>query len=228
MAFFGGLGDLLVTTVMDDWSAADEVHVAYGLSNWRPTAGTRASGSVSAQRRGHRRVRYTGGKLEYHDDALPTLQWPFPAPLGPRRVIGDFTMADVVTVPSHLTVPLVRTYMAATAAADLSAADTSAPTVVDGRGRSGQTFVVDVLVRAGGTSRRLAATGQDIYAISAPLAVEAVDRILTGRTRTVGVASAGAAFDAPDFLAALSPDLSLHVPRESAPAGSGPDLSLLR
>ncbi|WBB89377.1 saccharopine dehydrogenase NADP-binding domain-containing protein [Verrucosispora sp. WMMC514] len=227
-AFFGGLGDLLVTTVLDGAAAADEVHVAYGLSSWRPTPGTRAAGAVSARRRGHRRVRYTGGQLEYHDDALPTLEWPFPAPLGPRRVIGEFTMADVVTVPSHLAVPRVCTYLTAAAAAELSAPDTPAPTAVDERGRSAQTFVVDVLVRAGGTHRRLAATGQDIYAISAPLAVEAVDRILTGRTRAVGVASAGAMFDAPDVLAALSPCLSLRVPSEPAPVGLGPEPSHLR
>ena len=96
MAFYGGLGDLLVTTAMGDWTAADEAHIAYGLSSWHPTAGTRAAGVVSRQRRGGRRVRYTGGRLEYHDDALPTLQWPFPTPLGPRAVIAEFTMADVV------------------------------------------------------------------------------------------------------------------------------------
>ena len=88
MAFYGGLGDLLVTTAMGDWTAADEAHIAYGLSSWHPTAGTRAAGAVSGQRRGGRRVRYTGGRLEYHDDALPTLEWPFPAPLGPQSVIG--------------------------------------------------------------------------------------------------------------------------------------------
>ncbi|TVT25172.1 saccharopine dehydrogenase [Amycolatopsis rhizosphaerae] len=212
MAFYGGLGDLLVTTAMGDWTAADEAHVAYGLSSWHPTAGTLASGVVSGRRRGGRRVRYTGGRLEYHDDAMPTLEWPFPAPLGPQSVIGEFTMADVVTVPSHLAIPEVRTYMTARAAADLSAPDASGPTAVDERGRSAQTFVVDVLVRSEGTERRVVASGQDIYAISAPLAVEAVDRILTGRTRTTGVASAGAAFDAPDFLRALSPHLSLHAP----------------
>src|SRR4030095_11230001 len=43
MAFFGGLGDLLVTTAMGEWTAADEAHVAYGLSGWRPTPGTLAS-----------------------------------------------------------------------------------------------------------------------------------------------------------------------------------------
>ncbi|WP_433515261.1 saccharopine dehydrogenase family protein [Nonomuraea sp. CA-143628] len=212
MAFYGGLGDLLVTTAMGDWTAADEVHVAYGLSSWHPTAGTLAAGAVSGQRRGGRRVRYTGGQLEYHDDALPTLEWTFPAPLGPQNVIGEFTMADVVTIPSHLAVPEVRTYMTAKAAADLFAPDASAPVAVDERGRSAQTFVVDVLVRSGGMERRVVASGQDIYAITAPLAVEAVDRILTGRTKATGVVSAGAVFDAPDFLRALSAYLSLDVP----------------
>ena len=215
MAFFGGLGDLLVTTAMGDWTTADEAHIAYGLSSWHPTGGTLAAGAVSGQRRGGRRVRYTGGRLEYHDDALRTLEWPFPAPLGPQSVIGEFTMADVVTVPSHLAVREVRTYMTAKASADLSAPDASAPTAVDEHGRSAQTFVVDVLVRSGDTERRVVAAGQDIYAISAPLAVEAVDRILTGRTRTTGVASAGAVFDAPDFLRALSSHLSLHVPLDT-------------
>ncbi len=202
MAFFGGLGDLLVTAAMGDWTAADEVHVAYGLSSWHPTAGTLAAGAVSGRRRGGRRVRYTGGALQYHDDALPALRWAFPEPLGAQDVIGEFSMADVVTVPSHLAVPEVRTYMSAFAAADLAAAAS---------GPSDQTFVVDVLVRSGGAERRIAASGRDIYAVSAPLAVEAVDRILAGRTTATGVASAGAAFDAPDFLRSLSPHVTLHA-----------------
>ncbi|MGW4499336.1 saccharopine dehydrogenase family protein [Micromonospora sp. NPDC004336] len=211
MAFYGGLGDLLVTTAMGDWTAADEAHIAYGLSSWHPTGGTVASGVISSQRRGGRRVRYSGGQLEYHNDELPTLEWSFPEPLGTQNVIGEFSMADIVTVPSHLAIPEVRTYMTAKAAGDLFAPDAAAPTAVDERGRSAQTFHVDVRVRRGDTERRVIATGQDIYAISAPLAVEAVDRILTGRTRTTGVASAGALFDAPDFLDALSPYLTVHT-----------------
>ncbi|WP_407561188.1 saccharopine dehydrogenase NADP-binding domain-containing protein [Streptomyces sp. 184] len=220
MAFFGGLGDLLTTAAMGDWTTADEAHVAYGLSDWHPTAGTRAAGRVSGARRGGRHVRYTGGRLEYHDDELPVLDWPFPAPAGPRPVIGDFTMADVVTVPSHLAIPEVRTYMATDAARDLSSPGTPAPAAADESGRSAQTFLVDAVVRAHGTERRATAGGRDIYAVTAPLAVEAVHRILTGRTRTTGVAAAGEVFDARGFLGALAArgTLDVHLPDAERPA----------
>ncbi|GJF24923.1 saccharopine dehydrogenase family protein [Streptomyces sp. HO565] len=212
MAFYGGFGDLLITAAMGDWTAADEAHIAYGLSGWHPTAGTRAAGAVSRQRRGGRGIRYTNGRLEYHRDALPTLDWPFLDPMGPRAVLGEFTMADVVTVPSHLPIPEVRTYMTVEAARGLSAPDTPAPVAADEHGRSAQTFLVDAVVRSGGRERRAVARGRDIYAITAPLAVEAVDRLLTGRTRATGVASAGAIFDAPDFLRALSAHVDLELP----------------
>jgi hypothetical protein len=211
MAFFGGLGDLLTTAAMGDWKAADEAHIAYGLSGWHPTTGTRAAGAVSRERRDGRRVRFTRGRLEYSRDAAPTLRWPFPDPMGPRSVVGEFSMADVVTVPSHLAIPEVRNYMTVEAARDLSAPDTPAPIAVDEHGRSAQTFLVDAVVRSEGIERRAVARGQDIYAVSAPLAVEAVDRILSGRTRTVGVASAGEIFDAVDFIRSLSTHLTLEL-----------------
>ncbi|MFG2822972.1 saccharopine dehydrogenase NADP-binding domain-containing protein [Kitasatospora sp. NPDC048365] len=212
MAFFGGLGDLLATAALDGLPAADEVHIAYGLDSWHPTAGTRAAGAVSRERRAGRKVRFTGGRLEYHDAELPTLEWPFPEPLGTRAVVGEFTMADVVTVSSHLDVPEVCTYMAVEAAREVIAPDTPAPSATDDDGRSAQTFLVDVLVRAGGRERRAVARGRDIYAVTAPLAVEALDRILTGRTRTTGTASAGRLFDAADFLTALTDHLTVEYP----------------
>lgn len=212
MAFYGGLGDLLVTAAMGEWTAADVAHVAYGLSSWHPTAGTRAAGRVSHQRRAGRRVRFADGALQYHDDKASEQDWLFPEPLGRRAVIAEFTMADVVTVPSHLAVPEVRTCMTVEAARDLAEENTPEPEPVDALGRSNQIFVVDVLVRAGGVERRATARGQDIYAVTAPLVVEAVQRILAGHTRTTGVASAGAMFDAVDFLQALTPHLSVKLP----------------
>ncbi|MER5478703.1 saccharopine dehydrogenase NADP-binding domain-containing protein [Streptomyces sp. NPDC002734] len=212
MAFYGGLGDLLATAALGDWASADEVEIAYGLDHWHPTAGTRAAGAVSRRRRGGRRVRYAAGRLEYRDDAAPTTTWNFPEPMGRRAVIGEFSMADIVTVPSHLRVPEVRTYMTVEAAQDIASPDTPSPvaSASDARGRSAQTFLVDVVVRKDGVERRAVARGRDIYAVTAPLAVEAVERILSGRIRTKGVASAGEIFDAADFLGALSEHLSVE------------------
>ncbi len=211
MAFYGGLGDLLATAAMGDWTEADEAHIAYGLNQWDPTEGTRIAGKVSVERRGGRRVRFREGRLEYHGEELPTLKWEFPEPMGPRAVIGEFTMADVVTLPSHLRIPEVRTYMSVEAAGGVVNPDAPTPSAVEADGRSAQTFLVDVVVRSKGAERRAVATGQDIYAVTAPLVVEAVARILTGRTRTVGVASAGDMFDAPDFLRALAPHISVEL-----------------
>jgi hypothetical protein len=46
----------------------------------------------------------------------------------------------------------------------------------------------------------------DIYAITAPIVVEAVERILAGRVKTKGTAAPGALFDARDVLEALAPE----------------------
>jgi hypothetical protein len=213
MAFYGGLGDLLATAATGRWTAVDEVCVAYGLSSWHPTPGTRAAGRVSHDRRGGRRVRFTGGALEYHDDPLTRREWAFPRPMGRRQVIAGFTMTDVVTIPSHLSVADVTTCMAVEAAQDLADGDTPPPEAVDATGRSDQTFVVEVVVRAAGVERRATACGQDIYAVTAPLVAEAVLRILAGQTLTTGVASAGAMFDAADFLRALAPHITVDLPR---------------
>ncbi|MFJ8201114.1 saccharopine dehydrogenase family protein [Streptomyces sp. NPDC096152] len=218
MAFFGGLGDLLATTAMGDWTEADEAHIAYALSSWHPTAGTRLSGAVSRERRGANRLRYSGGRWEHRTDAAPTLEWSFPDPMGPRPVIGEFTMADVVTVPQHLSIPDVTTYMTAEAVRDVAAAHTQAPTAADKSGRSDQTFLVDVVVRSHGSERRATASGRDIYAVTAPLVTEALERVLTGHIKTPGVASAGEIFDASDFLHALAPHIAfdLHPQKQAA------------
>ncbi|MFD4639782.1 saccharopine dehydrogenase [Lentzea sp. NPDC058436] len=194
MAFFGGLADLLTTAAMADWPTADSAHIAYGLSGWQPSAGTLTAGQVSRDRREGRRVRYSDNELQYHDDTPPTQDWDFPT--GPRKVIAEFSMADIVTIPSHLKIPAVTTYMSSTAAQGLAAAGTR---------QSPETFEVDVRIRRAGEERRMIASGKDIYAVSAPLAVEATERLLSGRFNTTGVASAGKMFDAQDFLTALSP-----------------------
>jgi hypothetical protein len=209
VAFYGGLGDLLATAAIGDWPSADHLTIAYALSSWHPTPGTRATGRVSAQRRDGRRIAYFDHRLQYRAGDAPRTEWTFPAPIGTRSVVGEFTMADSVTVPTHLALPEIATFMSSNAVDDLHAVDPSGPVAVDEHGRSAQTFLVEVLARSGGVERRASAGGQDIYAVTAPLVVEAAVRILGGEGATAGVASVGARFDAKDFLNSLSPQYLL-------------------
>ncbi|MDG4832901.1 saccharopine dehydrogenase [Solwaraspora sp. WMMD1047] len=205
VGFYGGLADLLATAAMRDWSAADNLTIAYALSGWRPTPGTRATGRVSAQRRGGRRIVHAGGGLRHRDGDAPYTEWAFPAPVGTRPVVGEFTTADSVTIPTHLETPEIATFMSRNAVDDLRSPDPSGPVAVDARGRSAQTFLVEVVARSGGGERRAVASGRDIYAVTAPLVVEAAARILAGSGDAPGVASVGARFDPVDFLGSLSP-----------------------
>jgi len=75
-------------------------------------------------------------------------------------------------------------------------------------------LITDVVVRRNGVARRITAHGRDIYAITAPIVAEVIERILRGtRTRT-GVAAAGELVDADDVLAALERDGHLALQRE--------------
>ncbi|MFJ5637361.1 saccharopine dehydrogenase NADP-binding domain-containing protein [Streptomyces goshikiensis] len=218
MAFYGGLGDLMATAALGGATAAEEVHIAYALSSWHPTAGTRGSGQVSRSRRGGRRLVYAGGRLGHRDDAAPTGEWSFPAPIGDRAVVGEFTTADSVTIPRHLSAPDIHTFMTLDAVKDVLAPEAAPPAPVDERGRSAQTFLVDVTVRAGGTRRRAVVRGQDIYAVSAPLVVEAAHRILGAEVGATGVLAPGEVFDAHAFLRSLAPH---HLSYELGEPGTG-------
>lgn len=61
------------------------------------------------------------------------------------------------------------------------------------------------------------ARGRDIYAFTAPLVVEALERILAGDTRSAsGVVAPGEVFEARAFLEALRPELSaLELPEKT-------------
>jgi hypothetical protein len=138
-----------------DWSAADEICIAYGLDRWRPTSGTTVAGQVSRQRRDGRRIVFSDGRFEYRTDGAPVLEWTFPPPLGTQPVIGEFTMADTLTISRHVRTAQIPSYMTRAAVADLSDADVSPPAAADESGRSAQTFLVEA--RVGGVTSSLGA-----------------------------------------------------------------------
>lgn len=95
---------------------------------------------------------------------------------------------------------------------DLRNPDTPPPTAADDTGRSSQVFLMDVIVRKADAERRAVARGRDIYAVSAPIVVEAAQRVVNGLAKATGVVAAGQAFDARDFLKSLCPEhLSFEI-----------------
>jgi len=206
MAFYGGLADLLATAAIGNWAAADEICIAIALDSWEPTRGTRLTG----QRNPGRRFVFSDNRLE-RADPPPGRTWNFPAPFGPQDVVG-LSLAESIIIPRHLSTPEIRAYINLAPLTDLRNPDTPPPTAADESGRSAQIFLVDVVVRKGEEERRAVARGRDIYAITAPIVVEATQRVVNGLARTIGVAAAGDLFDARDFLRSLCPaHLSIEI-----------------
>jgi saccharopine dehydrogenase-like protein len=204
MAFYGGLSDLLATAAMGDWPDADEICVAVALDSWKPTRGTRLTG----KRNTGRRFVFSNNKLEFLADPAPRREWNFPAPFGAQDVVG-LGFSEIITISRHLRTPEIHAFMNLAPIMDLRDPDTPEPVAADESGRSSQTFLMEAVARRGSEERRAIARGHDIYAITAPIVVEAAERILDGRFKATGVVAAGEVFDAQDFLRSLRPDVSL-------------------
>lgn len=207
VAFYGALGDLLATVAIRDWSTADEIQIAVALDSWRPTQGTRLTG----QRNTARRLVFSNNRLSPIADPPPRMKWDFPSPIGKQDVIA-LPLAETVIISRHLRIPEIHAYLNLAPLDDLHNPSTPAPTPADERGRSAQEFLMEVKVHKGDEERRAIARGRDIYAVTAPIVVEAAERILAGETRATGVAAPGEIFDAQAFLQALSPE---HISFES-------------
>lgn len=207
VGFYGGLGDLLATAAMGGWAAADEIRIAIALDSWQPTLGTRLTG----KRNTVRRLVMSNSKLEFLADPPPTAVWDFPPPFGKQDVVG-LTFSEIITISSHLRAAEIHSYINLAPLKDVRDPDTPAPVSADESGRSAQIFLVDVIARKGSEEHRATALGRDIYAITAPIVVEATERILDGRFKRTGVAAAGELFDPRDFLRSLSREhLSIEI-----------------
>jgi short subunit dehydrogenase-like uncharacterized protein len=204
MAFYGGLGDLLATAAMGDWTSADEILIGTALDSWNPTRGTRLTG----QRNPGPHVTFSDDKLE-PIDPLPR-SWTFPAPFGRQDVVG-LSLAETITISRHIRARQIHAYINLAPIKDISNPETPPPTAAEESGRSSQVFLMEAVARRGNTERRAVARGRDIYAITAPLVVEAAERVVNGLALTSGVLAPGEAFDARDFLSSLArADLSFE------------------
>jgi short subunit dehydrogenase-like uncharacterized protein len=206
IGFYGGLADLLVTAAVSEWEGVDELRIAVVLDSWQPTLGTRITG----QRNTARRLMVVDGQLQPIPQPPAELVMEFPEPFG-RQDVVELSFSEVVVLTRHLRIGELHTYINEIPLRDLRDPSTPPPSV-DESGRSPQTFLLEARVRRGTEARRAIIRGRDIYAVTAPLVCEAVERVLSGLIKQPGAVAPGEAFDANDFLAALTPrELTVEI-----------------
>ncbi len=195
--FYGGLGDLLATHAMSGWARADRIDIAIALDSWWPTRGTRHTG----HRNTAPRLIVSDGNLQQMQPSTPA-PWSFPQPFGTQQVI-ELPFTETILMARHLHVREIRNYMNQAPLRDLRDPSTPAPVAADERGRSNQRFLIDVTVRNADEEHRVTAQGRDIYAITAPIVVEAVERICENPHQSAGAYALGQLVDASEFIQTL-------------------------
>ena len=206
--FYGGLADLLATALLGAHGQADVLTVAVALDHWWPTIGTRKTG----ERNNVPRLVVEAGRLV--PMALPAARstWRFDAPHGEQAVV-ELPFSEVITISRHLRVGRLRAHLTQSSLDEIRDSTMPSPTATDALGRSAQRFEMVVQARHGGTTHTAVARGQDIYAVSAPLVVEAAARLLRPGFAGHGALAPGQAFTAGEFLRALAPEhLRVELP----------------
>jgi hypothetical protein len=215
MAFYGALADLLVAQLRTELRSIEEILIGVALDYWHPTAGTRRTG----ERNTARRVIVSDGRLAPLPAPASRGRWRFPQPFGDQPVTG-VPMSEIITISRHVPARRIESFLNEAPLRDLGKADTPAPTSVERSGRSSQTFVMDVFAAGGSQSRRIAAFGHDIYAVSAPLVVEACLRVVAQQPCRGGTFAAAELFDPQDFLSALGAHIRVESMSPPCPLAS--------
>ena len=208
--FYGGLADLLASALASAGDI-DEITVAIALDRWWPTAGTRKTG----ERNTVPRVVVTNGRLAPLVPSAEVTDWVFSPPLG-RQPMVDLPFSEVITLAHHLKVGAIRSLLNRSALDDIRDASTPPPTAADTSGRSAQRFELAVQLAQGSVTKTAGVSGQDIYAVTAPIVIEAAQRLLAPSYRHSGALALAEAVDPVELLRALH-GTALHVFGDALP-----------
>jgi hypothetical protein len=94
---------------------------------------------------------------------------------------------------------------------DLTDPCTPGPVATDEHGRSNQHFVMDVRVQCGTEERRVTVEGRDIYASTAPVVVEAVERVAGASQKRRGAFALGELIDASAFVESIARSAPINM-----------------
>lgn len=205
MAFYGGLADLLAAEATRGTQAVDGIEIGVALDYWHPTEGTRRTGDRNTARR----LVVSDGRFSPLSRPAPTREWSFPEPFGAQEVVA-VPLSEIVTIRRHIAARNICSFINSAPLRDLEDLRTPPPTATGPSGQSSQRFVMDVHAISGRHRSRITVTGCDIYAVTAPIVVEACLRVLESPPATGGAYAPAELFDAGGFLAALAPHLEIR------------------
>lgn len=195
--FYGGLADLLAGALAKE-GVIDQITVAVALDRWWPTAGTRNT----AARNKAPRLMLSQGRLTPLVPSEDVPEWDFASPLG-RQPMVELPFSEIITMARHLQAREIHSLLNRSALHDVRDPGTPAPHAEDASGRSAQRFELAVRLVQNGVARTASARGRDIYAVTAPIVMEAAARLLrTGYVRS-GAMALAEAFDPLDLLRSL-------------------------
>jgi len=195
--FYGGLADLLASALASAGTIA-EITVAIALDHWWPTAGTRKTG----ERNKVPRVVVRDGRLAPLTPSAEVPDWTFSPPLGTQPMV-ELPFSEIITLAHHLQAGTICSLLNRSALDDVRNATTPAPAAMDDSGRSAQRFEMVVRLVQNGVTRTAGVRGQDIYAVTAPIVIEAALRLMPASYRHSGALALAEAIDPVEMLRAL-------------------------
>jgi short subunit dehydrogenase-like uncharacterized protein len=195
--FYGGLADILAGALVAE-GAIDDITIAVALDRWWPTAGTRRTG----ERNKAPRLVVSRGRLAplVPTDRVP--DWVFAPPLGQQAMV-ELPFSEIITLAHHLKAGEIRSLLNRTALHDVRDPRTPAPVAEDASGRSAQRFELAVRLVQNGLARTASVRGRDIYAVTAPIVMEAAQRLLQAGCERSGALALAEALDPSDLLRSL-------------------------
>jgi short subunit dehydrogenase-like uncharacterized protein len=195
--FYGGLADILASALAAE-GAIEQITIAIALDRWWPTAGTRRTG----ERNKAPRLVVSHGRLAPWVPTDPVPDWVFAPPLGQQAMV-ELPFSEIITLAHHLRAGEIRSLLNRSALQDVRDARTPPPVAADASGRSAQRFEMVVRLVQNGLTRTASVRGQDIYAVTAPIVMEAARRLLQPGFERSGALALAEAIDPLDLLRSL-------------------------
>ena len=196
--FYGGLSDLVASALASPGDI-DGITVAIALDHWWPTSGTRKTG----ERNKMPRLVLTNGRLAPLVPSAAVADWVFAPPLGNQAMV-ELPFSEIITLAHHLKAGEIRSLLNRSALDDVRDATTPPPVAADDSGRSAQQFELVVRLVQDSVPKTASVRGQDIYAVTAPIVIEAALRLLSPSYRRSGALALAEAVDPIELIGALS------------------------